>query len=291
MSKVYEIITEKIVNMLDAGVVPWRKPWNGGADGAPLSMQTGKCYRGVNAFLLHVHGMQQGYTSNRWLTFKQARQRGGSVSKGEKGFPVVFWKQLKVEDKETGEEKRIPFLRYFMVFNAEQCEGIDVPVPILPLTDFERIERAEAVIRDMPNAPAIKHGGGRACYSPSEDVVRLPSREAFHCEPEYYNTAFHELGHSTGHHDRLARKKSLSDWKGFGSHSYSQEELVAEMTAAFLCGHCGIEAATIQNTASYINGWRRVLKADSKCVVVAAAQAQKAADYILAVQHAPVEAA
>jgi antirestriction protein ArdC len=288
MSKVYEIITERIINMLDAGTVPWRKPW-AGDDAAPKSMQTGKPYRGVNAFLLAVIGMERGYTSSQWVTYKQAQERGGKVRKGEKGSPVVFWKRLDVEDKQTGDKRQIPFLRYFTVFNAEQCDGVEYDKAVFPLSEFQKIERAQALVDGMPQRPELKVGGFKACYQPAFDTVWLPEPRAFKTEAEFYSTAFHELGHSTGHHSRLARKKDLKAWAGFGSHEYSQEELVAEMTAAFLCGHCGIEAATIENSASYIDHWRRVLKADNKCVVVAAAQAQKAADFILAHQMAEVE--
>jgi antirestriction protein ArdC len=277
---VYEIITERIVTLLESGTVPWRKPWRGDS-GLPQNLRSGKAYRGVNVFLLSCAP----YTSPYWVSFKQAQQLGGSVRKGERGYPVVFWLW---RDKQTGEtvdhgasaRGAAPMIRYYTVFNAAtQCDGLDVPTPPA-VTPFDPIERCEGVVAAMPGAPGIRHGGSMACYQPSVDLVAMPDRETFTTREMYYSTLFHELGHSTGHATRLSRP-GITDPTKFGDHAYSREELIAEMTSAFLCGHCEIAPATLENQAAYLASWLKVLRGDSTLVVQAAAAAQKAADWIL----------
>jgi len=162
----------------------------------------------------------------------------------------------------------------------EQTEGIPIPEPEETNNHFDPIEKAEQIILGMPLKPDIYHAGNKACYNPSKDAIHLPNQQTFHMPEEYYCTAFHELIHSTGHTSRIGRK-SILEPTYFGSHEYSKEELVAEMGAAFLCGYAGIEQKTIENSAAYIQGWLKVLKKDKTMLVHAAAQAQKAADYIL----------
>ena len=277
-STVYDIVTDQVLKLLERGTVPWHRPWHGGE--LPQNLVSRKAYRGINPFLLGCTG----YASPYWLSYKQAQQRGGNVRKGEKSTLVVFWKRWTTEkrDAETGEKTSttLPILRYYRVFNVEQCEGVEAPE--LADKDFEPIERCESVVADMPNAPTIENRETRAYYRPRTDTVNMPRPELFNSAPEYYSTLFHELTHSTGHVSRL-RRKDIEDVQPFGSADYSREELVAEMGAAFLCGHCGIEAATIENTAAYLNGWLRKLRDDRKLVIVAAAQAQRAADCILGV--------
>ncbi len=280
---VYEVVTDRILTLLDQGTVPWKKPW-GGAEQAPRSLASGRHYRGVNVFLLHAAG----YESPHWLTYLQANDWGGHVRKGEKGFPVVFWKWREADETETDEDgdkrRPAPILRYYTAFNVTQCD--DLPADRIPqaaeapATLFAPIESAEGIVTGYQNAPRLEHGHAGAWYRPSADLVGMPSPERFSGPPEYYCTLFHELTHSTGHVDRLARKGIVDDIH-FGSQTYSQEELVAEMGAAFLMGHCGLEQATLPNSAAYIDGWRQRLKADSRVVVFAAAQAQRAADLIL----------
>jgi|TARA_Y100000310_G_scaffold257668_1_gene265800 antirestriction protein ArdC len=280
-SKVYEIITEQVMDLLGQGTVPWHKPWIGGY---PKNLISKKEYRGINVFLLSV----KGYASPYWVSYKQAQELGGNVKKGEKSTMVVFWKQIKVQDEgspdSSGEitEKTIPLLRYYRIFNLEQCENIDMGK--VPQTDinlnFQPITACEETVMSMQNKPDICHEEPRAYYNPSQDYVNMPRKENFTKEEFYYSVIFHELGHSTGHEKRLARKQ-LSEWATFGSEKYSKEELVAEMTAAFLCGHHGIEQETLENSAAYIKSWLKKLQDDPKMVVLAAAQGQKAADYIL----------
>ena len=273
---VYDIITDRIIEKLETGTVPWQKPWNAEA-GQPRNIR-GTVYRGVNVFLLGC----QGYESPYWLTFRQARELGGSVRRGERGSPVVFWKwNERAHESADGEARtlRSPILRYYTVFNAAQCEGIPVPKLEQPHRVHEPIGECEAIVAGYPSAPTIRHGGGAAFYVPAFDAVTLPVPEAFESGEAYYATLFHELGHSTGHRSRLARDGVVNVAR-FASHAYSCEELVAEMTAAFLSARCGIER-TLDNSAAYIAGWLRVLRRDARMVVVAGAQAQKAAEWIL----------
>ena len=275
--KIYAMITEKIIEQLEKGVVPWRMPWNGYIKGFPMNFTSKKEYRGVNIFLLKLAMRSTPY----WVTFKQAKQLKGSIKKGEKGYPVIFWKFLETTDKETGEKKNIPLLRYYTVFNLDQCEGIELPEIDQPETrEFSPIEQAEKIISDMPNRPTINHNEARAYYRPSADLVNMPKKELFLSDAEYYSTMFHELSHSTGHTSRLNRENEAKNHM-FGSADYSKEELIAEMGAAFLCAESNIENETIENSAAYIAGWLCKLKNDTKLLIQAAGKAQKAADHIL----------
>jgi antirestriction protein ArdC len=281
MSKAFDVITDRVIQRLEAGTVPWNKPWHGSA-GMPKNLVSKQQYRGINVFLLHCLG----YESPYFLTFKQAKKLGGHVRKGEKGCPVVFWKRLDVKEETTedGQKvfkvKQVPMLRYYTVFNVSHCEGIEAPALDVPEREHDPIEAADQIANGMHNAPQIRHGHTGASYSPPEDVVRMPRPEVFNDDGAYYSTLFHELTHSTGHGSRLDRKLE-SDPAPFGSPDYSREELVAEMGAAFLCGEAGILHTNIDQSAAYIAGWLKKLKDDRKLVVTAAAQAQKAADHIL----------
>lgn len=277
---VYQIVTDQIISLLESGTVPWRQPWTGGSDNYPRNLRTGKPYRGVNVFLLAVTAWQQGYESRYWLTFKQAQERGGKIRRGEKSTLVVFWKQLEVEDKQTGEAKKVPCLRYYRVFNVEQCDGLEVPDATGhdPL-DFQPINAAQQIVTGYPQGPTIEHHGGKAYYRPSEDTVAMPEPERFGSAEAYYNVLFHELTHSTGHAARLARLEGTP--AAFGTADYSKEELIAEMGAAFLSAYAGIITDTVENSAAYIQGWLKKLRDDKRLVVSAAGAAQRAADWIL----------
>lgn len=277
--KAYEIITNRIIERLEEGTVPWHQPWS---TEMPKNLVSKREYRGINVFLLG----STSYANPYWLTYKQAKRLGGHVRKGERSTPVVFWRWLEreQENSDTGEKetKNVPLLRYYNVFNIEQCEGI--PEDKIPAQEnsreFAPIDTAEKTVQDMPQRPIIRHRGSQAFYRPSADVVNMPPAELFQSSEEYYSTLLHELTHATGHESRLGRLDT-DKLAAFGSKGYSQEELVAEMGAAFLCGHCQIENKTIDNSAAYIQGWLRKLKNDKRLVVFAAAQAQKAADFIL----------
>jgi antirestriction protein ArdC len=268
---VYQVITDRILTSLASGVVPWRCPWR---TEAPRNLISRKDYRGVNVLLLQASPFPSPY----WLTFNQAKSLGGSVKKGERGTPVIFWKISENRDDRGSIEKRF-VLRYYTVFNAGQTEGIEVPALAAPKA-FDPIEECENVVRAFRDPPRIEHGGGSASYLPSLDRVQMPPRSAFHSVPEYYSTLFHELTHSTGAAHRLARK-GVVDPIRFSSHDYSFEELVAECGSAFLCGQAGISAQVIDNSAAYISSWARRLRAEPRWIVEAAGQAAKAADLIL----------
>jgi antirestriction protein ArdC len=277
--KAYEVITARILDALDKGIVPWRKPWSLPAGMRPQSV-TGHPYSGINALVLGMSG----YSDPRWLTYRKAAEMGGNVRRGEKATPVVLWKPLVKEAEDASgniENRTFWLLRYYSVFNVEQCEGLSLPpVDGASPKDFDPIEEAERIIHEMPNRPSIDHDGGdRAYYVPALDSVHLPPRYSFAEAGEYYSTAFHELGHSTGHQKRLGRD-TLATLAPFGSDTYSREELVAEFTSAFLCAESGIEN-TLENSAAYIAGWSKVIRKDTRLVVIAAAQGQRAADYIL----------
>ena len=283
-SQAYDRITERIIALLEQGTVPWHKPWKVRAEW-PRNLVTKKPYRGINVFLLAT----MNYESPWWLTFRQACQLGAWVRKGEKACMVVFWKPMKMEDKESGEERKISLLRLYYVFNVSQCEwGEKSSFPELPEAPPPALSKPEEIVAGMPLKPSIKHGKSRAYYSPREDYVGMPSRKKFDREAEYYSTLYHELIHATGSEKRLNRP-TLTANAGFGSDPYCREELIAEMGAAFLCGQAGIVDQIVDNSAAYLDAWLERLSNDRTLIVHAAAQAQKAADYILGIQPGEIE--
>lgn len=271
---VYQIVTERLIATLESGTAPWRKPWSR-SGGIPRNAITGRPYHGINAFLL----LCLPYSKARFLTYKQAQAAGGTVRKGEKGAPVVFWNWIESDKKASdGEAKKIPFLKYFTVFNIAQCEGLELDDETKPETAaHDPIPAAQGVI-DRTGA-SVHHGGFRAFYEPGADRITMPEMSAFETPEAYYQTAFHELGHWTGHKSRLHRE-GITAFAAFGSAVYSREELIAEMTASFLCAKVGIYP-DLENSASYLAGWIKALRGDSKLAVRAAGAASKAADFVL----------
>lgn len=288
-SEMYEAISNKIITMLDNGVVPWNKPWSVDNDGA-RNIVSKKFYRGVNVWLLSFNG----YKSPFWGTFNQIKGLGGMVKKGEKGTRIYFWsfiinKVLDEKGKPKLNEKgqplvnKFPMLKEYVVFNADQCVDLKVPVvEIVERPENKKIEICESIVSGYVNAPTIGHGEsqGRAFYRPSTDEIQMPPMNNFKNSGSYYATLFHEMGHSTGHKSRLNREE-IQKLAGFGSHSYGREELVAEFCASYLCGVAGIENNLIENSVAYIQNWKDAIKADPALVMVAASKAQKAADHIL----------
>ena len=270
---VYDQITDRIIAMLEKGTVPWQKPWSV-TTGLPRNLISKKSYRGINTLLLH----SMSYESPFWLTFHQAQQLGGMVRKGERACPVVFGKRVKEQDEQTGEETGYTVLRLYNVFNLSQIDGLK-NIPATVETPATVSTPAEDIIAFMPKRPEIKYGMTKAYYSPSVDIIAMPDRARFDSEAQFFSTIYHEMIHATGAKSRLNRP-TLTESAGFGSDPYCKEELIAEMGAAFLCGHAGIEN-TIQNSAAYLQNWLEQLQNDKKLIVQAAAQAQKAADFIL----------
>lgn len=270
MNKVYDFVTERIIEQLEKGVAPWRKPW---MTGYPKNWKSGKEYSGINVFLLQ---------GGEYLTFKQVQEAGGHVKKGEKANMVIFWTQIEKEvtDSKTGETKKakIPFLKYYNVFEVSQCEGIERKNG--KGCEVEPITRCEEIVNNYTDKPEVFHVGGQAYYSPTEDTIHVPPTDTFTRMTGYYTTLFHEMAHSTGHSKRLARE-GVTKPHGFGSDPYAKEELVAEMAAAMLSGIAGIEDETIENSAAYCQSWIRQFQSDKTLIVKAASAAQKAANWIL----------
>jgi len=271
---VYDVITDRIIKSLEEGKAPWRQPWAGG--GAPCNLISKKAYRGINIWLLSASGFKSRY----WLTYKQAVSKGGNVKRGEKSTPCVFWRLLEGKEKANGEKGHVALLRYYSLFNLSQTEGIPDPTPEEDRLPFQPIEACERLIGRYTRGPRIEHGGGRACYSPAQDLIQLPAREDFSSPEEYYCTLFHEEAHATGAKGRLDREGITNPTK-FGSHSYSLEELIAEMTSTYLCNEVGILNQVYDNSVAYMRNWAAKLKQETKWLVQAGGSASKAANYIL----------
>ncbi len=269
---IYAAVTDRIIAEMEKGIIPWQKPWM--ASSAAISHTTGKPYSLLNQMLLGRAG--------EYATYKQIQQAGGWVRKGEKASICVFWKWIEKEDEETGEVKQIPFLRYYNVFHLDQCENIKPKWAVkLPQTASADIA-AETIIADYVKREGVgleHQEGDRAFYRPSTDTITLPLLKQFRETAEYYGTAFHEMVHSTGHTKRLNR---LDATAFFGSEAYSKEELVAEIGAAALVNHAGLETAkSFRNNAAYVQSWLQALKDDKRFIVSAAGKADKAVALIL----------
>jgi antirestriction protein ArdC len=272
---IYQTITDKFLESLEQGVIPWQKPWR---SAAPMNLVSKKTYSGINVLLL---GMTK-YASPYWVSYKQATELGGHVKKGEKSHMVVFWKFLNVTDKNNPDEsKKIPMLRYYMVFNVEQCEGLEKKIPTVESLAFNPLEECEKIVDGYKGKPEIEEGGDSASYSPSLDRINMPHKEKFKSVDGYYSTIFHEMIHSTGHAKRLNRNEVVNN-DGFGNHSYSKEELCAEIGAAILSSMGGVES-TFDNSTAYLQSWLKSLQNDKKMIIYAAQRSQKAVDHILGI--------
>lgn len=272
----YQDVTDAIIAQLEAGTKPWQKPWQGGSLTMPRRI-TGQYYRGINVLLLWASATQQGLTGERWVTFNQAKAMGAKVRKGSKGTRIVFFKPLEVRDAATGEDKKIPMLRTYVVFNSDQIEGLPAKyasAPIVPVEGMERNRAAEEALRS--SGAMIEEHGGAAYYTPATDIVTMPEFERFTSASNYLATLAHELCHWTGHKSRLDR---------FGANTrtnYAFEELVAEMGAAFVGARLGIVGEHIENHSAYLASWLKALRNDKRMIFKAATLAQAAADMVLA---------
>ncbi|GAB3242904.1 hypothetical protein GCM10027346_39340 [Hymenobacter seoulensis] len=274
---VYQLVTDRVIEALEAGQIAWRKPWHA-AYGLPRNYVSGRAYTGINAFLLHLVG-----GTPFFLTFRQAKELGGNIRKGAKGMPVIYYNVTTRTDKQTGEEEKMPFIKYFTVFSVDDVEGVDIVLPEQPQDRaHEPLAAAEALVAGWATCPRIEHGGAQASYTPGPDLVQVPRPETFTSGEAYYSTLFHELTHATGHASRLDRSDLAEALRPSGRAGYAREELTAEMGAAFLCGHAGLDpSATLENTAAYLQFWLEQLRGDKKLVVQAASRAQRAAEFIL----------
>jgi antirestriction protein ArdC len=285
-TSLYQEITEKIIAELEAGRVPWVQPWGTGAAKASVSMPqnaaTQRRYSGINVLILWAAVIERGFAGQSWLTFRQALGLGGNVRKGEHGTTVVYADRFTPDEerrraeRDGDEPNAIPFLKRFTVFNTDQCENLPeglVTAPV-PVPEGLILPQAEALI-DATGAD-FRIGGERAFYNPNYDFIQVPRPDAYFEPINWHRTAIHELGHWVGHASRLGRDLS----GGFGSALYAKEELIAEMTSAFVCASLGI-VPTVRH-ADYIGSWLEVLREDDRAIVRASSAASKAADYLLA---------
>jgi len=284
---IYEMVTNLIIERLEKGVIPWQMPWKAEVR-LPQNMVYRKVYRGFNFWLLLT--VADKFGSPYFLTFNQVKELCGHVMKGEKGFPVVFWKVLEKEEKD-GSIDQVPFLRYYTVFNLKQTEGIDeskIPASEAYDHDFDPIAQAAQLIECWTDCPEIRFDQSHAFYSPSGDYIGMPNPRTFFKDEQFHNVLFHECIHGAGHSSRTGRHDKFPDYE-FGSHEncYALEELVAEMGAAYLCHLTGIQNSTIDNSAAYIKSWISKFKEDKKMLLIASSMAQKAVDYILEHQSEP----
>ncbi len=276
---VYSVVTDKIIELLEAGTIPWRKPWTDA--GVPMNLISKRPYRGINLLLLN----SLGYEQNLFLTWKQLKTISASVKKGEKGIIVVFNKIIEYQTEKDGETKveRKSFLRYYKVFNVAQCNNIPSAfMPVREQKDHVPLDDCKRIIEEMNNCPSIRHEDNEAYYVPAMDYINMPIISSFDSAVNYYGTLFHELIHSTGHQKRIGRKEVFQNPR-YGTEMYSLEELVAEMGSCYLKSHTGIPIAELDNSVAYIHDWLEVFKGDKRFVVLAASRAQQAADYILKV--------
>lgn len=287
---VYQIITQRIIEKLESGMIPWKKPWH--SHGTPKNYLTKKPYRGINLLLL---GMSC-YPAPYFLTFKQAQKLGGSVKRGSISEIVVFW-QMRYYDEQSKSWKNasqessipqgskiIPMLRYYRVFNIHDIEGIDYTFP--PRAELQNdlqlddLEAGYLPVRAIPKL-TLKSHCHKACYSPRMDTIFMPSITDFKTTSGYFEVLYHELTHAVGSAERLARS-GITGAVNKRSERYAKEELIAELGSCFLMNHFGFQQeATLENSAAYIEFWLGRLRNDKKLIVEAAAEAQKATDYIL----------
>lgn len=277
---IYEEITNRIIEQLENGKIPWHKPWGGVMSGA-YNRISKKPYSLLNQMLLKHEG--------EYATYKQWTDLGGKVKKGEKSEIVVFWKMLQVEEAKDGkvEKKTIPLLKYINVFHISQVDGVE-PKDLKPI-EHNPIEEAEKIKNDYidrENLVINEIMTDRAFYSPKRDYIQVPCKEQYKDIMEFYSTLFHEMIHSTGHRDRLGRLDIGMNFAGFGTEEYSKEELIAEIGSAFLMNHIGIETPkTLKNSAAYIQSWLKVLRNDNKFIVSASGKAEKAMKYVLGIEE------
>lgn len=272
---VYEIVTCKILELLEQGIIPWNEPYLEGSSGMPMNLITGKPYRGINRWLLWHR-----FDSPYYLTLKQVLGLGGRVKREEfTDYQIVTYYDIKdIVNRETKEVEKRFFLRYYKVYNVTQCTGLKHSRLTVKDNGNHEIAKPVSIVKGMPNKPTIKHDSPNgAYYHPVKDEVHIGTVKQFKTNEAYHATLFHELVHSTGHGSRLDRDLTGERTK----EKYSREELIAEFGAAYLCELSGIGKPTIKNSAAYIQHWKQFLTEDPKAVVVAASRAEKACDYIL----------
>jgi antirestriction protein ArdC len=265
------MVTDRIIELLNKGVVPWKQTWS--KSGMPRNLISKKSYRGINLFLLS----SLGYRENHFLTFKQLKEIGGSVKKGERANMIVYWKWEEKED--NGEIVKKPFLRYYLVYNTMQCEGIPKEMIPDPYVIHHPLDICEQIIIEMPQCPEITFDDDVPYYNVKADYINMVPMNDFDSSEAYYETVFHEMIHATGHVSRLNRFE-LMNCNTTLPYMYSIEELTAELGACYLKSLAGL-GNSFENNASYLDSWLKKLKENKRWIVSAAAKAQKAVDFIL----------
>ena len=273
---IYEMVTDRIIEQLEKGYIPWQKPWTGVHDGA-YNRISNKPYSLLNQMLLSKTG--------EYATFKQWTELGGHIRKGEKAEIVTFWKIQQIEEENGDDEKiikQLPLLRYYNVFHISQIEGVEPKsIDLNELQPIEEAERLKTEYMQREHIKILEKVTDKAFYSPSLDYIQVPCKEQYQNIEEFYSTLFHEMTHSTGHKVRLDRE-DVKDCMYFGSENYSKEELCAELGSAFLINKLGIASSkSFTNSTAYIQSWLRVLKNDKKFIISASSRAEKAVKYIL----------
>lgn len=276
-------ITNRIIEMIADGRGNYKKGWQSVATaGMPRNGKTNAAYKGVNVILLLCAAAERGFTSNVWLTYKQAQEMGANVRKGEKGTMCAYFELMRKKGSENETEgddedgQTFMMCKPFWVFNVAQVDGLPEGIGEIPASEpaFDPIHEAEALLEK--SGAKIQYGFDKAFYQPGSDYIGLPSREAFYSRENFYATALHELTHWTGHPSRCNRQFG----KRFGDQAYAFEELVAELGSAFLNAHVGLVDATIERHAGYVESWLAVLKRDKTAIFSAASQASKAVEYL-----------
>jgi antirestriction protein ArdC len=279
-SDIYSQVNNHILAALEKGVIAWRRPWNGRL---PTNYDSGKQYRGVNILTLGLAEMVRGYSSPYWMTYRQSQKHGGHIRKGERATYIVFSeRKVKEIQKEDGskEDRVMHFFRSFPVFNWDQTEGVprkEICTAMEP--DRDIIAVCDRILSSMPNPPAYRESGSSAYYAPKKDLVNLPPMDSFKTTEGYVATKFHEYGHATGHESRLNRS-GVMGMASFGGEEYSFEELVAELTSAYLCARLGVNN-TLENSSAYVQHWLKALKDDKTMLMKSSGKATAAVEYIL----------
>ncbi len=275
---IYEQVTNEIIQDLEAGHIPWEKPWNGGLE-LPQNAVTKTIYNGINILILWSKQRRKQYASAKWLTYKQAQELGGQVKKGEKATSIIYYKQLKIDkESENGESetKMIPMIKSHSVFNISQCEGLEILLnedeKEGEQKNIEPVESAELLVKS--SGAKVFHDDVMAFYSPTTDEIHLPKVSAFKDQVSYYGTLLHELTHWTGHTSRLNRNLKKIPNKM----ERAEEELIAELGSSFLCAQVGLPYTS--QHAAYIESWLKNLRNDKKAIFKAAARAKEAADFL-----------
>ncbi len=269
---VQTIITERVIHLLEKGIMPWRTPWMEG--GVPTSLVSKRPFKGINVILLAALG----YDNNHFLTLKQLEGMGGTVKKDEKPNMIVFWNTPQSSDKP--EEKRSGTLKYYLVYNVAQCDGLQGIPEIVRETN--PIKACERIIANLQNSCSIRNKDTGSYYDPLEDYINIPKLKSFANPASYYSALFHQLVHSTGHHTRLDRM-GLVQMSEYGCNGFTQEELIAEIATNYLENFTGVPCP-FEPSQEYIDGWIQKFKADKYLIFTACTLAQKAIDYVLNIQ-------